>query len=159
MNLKYYLPELGISKRLSSRRDPFNSLKREMSTLIDRALSGYSFPEIGHGELNIDVCDKGNAFEVKVELPGVSEEDVNISLQENNLIISGEKRAESSKENKNYYMMERVYGSFMRSIPLPFKANSEKVTAELEKGILTIYIQKPKEVQSTAKKIKINKKK
>ena len=158
MNLKNYLPELGIAKRLTGRKDSFNSFKREMTTLIDKAFAGYSFPEIGHGDLNIDVCDKGKELEVKIELPGVSEEDVKISIQDNNLIITGEKKEESKEEKKNFYVMERVYGSFMRSIPLPFKVNSDKVSAELEQGILTILIQKPKEVQSTAKTIKIKKK-
>ena len=159
MNLKYYLPHLGIVKRLSGRRDPFNDFKREINSLIDRAFSGYSVPEIGHGDLNIDVYDKGHELEIKVEVPGVAEEDVSISVQENNLIITGEKKSESKQEKNNFYMLERVYGSFMRSIPLPFKINGDKVIADLDKGVLTILIPKPKQPESTAKAIKIRKKK
>ena len=48
MHLKYFLPNFGIAKRLSGRRDPFNDFKREINTLIDRAFSGYAVPEIGH---------------------------------------------------------------------------------------------------------------
>lgn len=159
MHLKYYLPQLGIAKRLAGRRDPFNDFKREINTLIDRAFSGYAVPEIGHGDLNIDVCDKGHELEIKVELPGVAEEDVNISVQENNIIISGEKRAESKQEKKNYYMLERVYGSFMRSIPLPFKINGDKVEADMHQGVLTILVPKPKKLENTTRTIKIKKKK
>lgn len=159
MHLKYFLPQLNIARRLAGRRDPFNDFKREINTLIDRAFAGYAVPEIGHGDLNIDVLDKGQNLEVKVELPGVIEEDVHISVQDNNLIISGEKKSKNKQEKKNYYMMERVYGSFMRSIPLPFKINVEKVTADMDNGVLTISIPKPKNLENAPKTIKIKKKK
>ena len=159
MNLKHLLPQLGIAKRLSGKRDPFNQFKRELNGLIDRALTGYSIPEIGHGDLNIDIYDKGKELEVKVEVPGVSEQDIHVTVQENNLIITGEKREESLQEKNNYYMSERIYGSFMRSIPLPFRVKGDKVEAELDQGVLTIRVPKPKEVQSASQAIKINKKK
>lgn len=157
MHLKYFLPNFGIAKRLSGRRDPFNDFKREINTLIDRAFSGYAVPEIGHGDLNIDVYDKGQELEIKVELPGVAEDDINISVQDNNIIISGEKKSENKQEKKNYYMLERVYGSFMRSIPLPFKINGDKVCAEMDKGVLTICVPKPKKIENAAKVIKVKK--
>lgn len=158
MDLKSMLPNLGIAKRLSGRHDPFNLFKREINGLIDRALTGYSLHEIGHGDLNLDICDKGKELEVKIEVPGVLEEDIHVSVQENNLIIAGEKKAEHPQEKNNYYYMsERVYGSFMRSVPLPFKVNSDKVEAELDQGVLTIRIAKPKEIHTNAHKIKIKK--
>lgn len=79
-------------------------------------------------------------------------------IQDNSLIISGEKRAETKQEKGSYYMLERVYGNFMRSIPLPFKINGDKVQAEMDKGVLTILVPKPKKTETTATSIKIKKK-
>lgn len=158
MKLKFYIPQFEIGKRLLKKQDPFNQFKREINKLIDRAFTSYSVPVIGHGDLNIDVCDKGKELEIKIEVPGVSEDDIHVTVQENNLIITGEKRTEIKQDETNYYMSERIFGSFMRSIPLPFQVSSDKVDAVLDKGVLTIRVHKPKETSGSSHEIKIKKK-
>lgn len=158
MKLKLFIPQFDIGKHLMNKRDPFNNFKREINKLVDRAFTSYSVPVIGHGDLNIDVCDKGKELEIKIEVPGVSEEDIHVTVQENNLIITGEKKTEIKREETNYYMSERIFGSFMRSIPLPFQVTSDKVEAILDKGVLTIRIHKPKDTSTRSQEIKIKKK-
>jgi HSP20 family protein len=67
------------------------------------------------------VAETNDAFEVTAELPGVDEKDINVSLDDNQLVVSGEKKAESTKEEKDWHVEERSYGSFYRSMLLPFE--------------------------------------
>ena len=71
---------------------------------------------IGAGAPAISVAETNDAFEVTAELPGVDEKDINVSLDDNQLVISGEKKAESTKEEKDWHVEERSYGSFYRSM-------------------------------------------
>ncbi len=136
MNLKHLLPQLGIAKRLSGKRDPFNQFKRELNGLIDRALTGYSIPEIGHGDLNIDIYDKGKELEVKVEVPGVSEQDIHVTVQENNLIITGEKKEESLQEKNNYSICQK---ESMEALCAPFPFLLELKATKLKLSWTRVY--------------------
>jgi HSP20 family protein len=89
------------------------------------------------------VAETEDAFEVTAELPGVDEKDIKVSLDENQLVISGEKRAESSKEEKDWHVEERSYGSFYRSMSLPFEPEDGAVEAHFDKGVLHLTIKKP----------------
>ena len=84
-----------------------------------------------------------DAFEVTAELPGVDEKDIKVSLDDNQLVISGEKKAESKKEEKDWHVEERSYGSFYRSISLPFEPEDGAVDAHFNKGVLHLTIKKP----------------
>lgn len=169
IDVKNILSQIKSVKRLGNKRKSVSNIiknkikntniKSKINTIKEYALSDYTIPVIGHGELNIDVSDHGNKIEVKVEIPGVPEENIKLTAQDNNLIIHVEKKSETQKNPKNYYLMECSYGSFMRTIPLPFKINNDKVTANLEKGVLTILIAKPSNHENIEKVIEIKKKK
>ena len=105
----------------------------------------------------IDVLEKEDRFVVKVELPGVKEEDVNVTVSGSTLTIEGEKKAESEVKKKGYYYSETSYGSFSRSITIPPTVDASKIEASYDKGVLEITIPKtpevkPKKIAVAAKK-------
>jgi len=90
----------------------------------------------------VDVSEDENQVQVAVELPGVDEKDLHVSLSHDVLTIRGEKKEEREQKGKNYYRMERSYGSFERSIPLPAGVDGSKVDATFKQGVLTITLPK-----------------
>ncbi len=95
----------------------------------------------------IDVLEEEDKFSVKVELPGVEEEDVNVSVAGGTLTIEGEKKAESEVKKKGYYYSEASYGSFSRSITIPSSVDASKIEANYDKGVLEITLPKAPEVK------------
>jgi HSP20 family protein len=105
----------------------------------------------------IDMYEKDNKYMVKVELPGLKEEDVDVSVVGDRLTIKGEKKTESEVKEEDYYRSERTYGSFFRSLDLPADADCEKIEANYENGVLEVAIPKmaavkPKKVAVSARK-------
>ena len=105
----------------------------------------------------IDVVEEEDKFSVKVELPGVKEEDVNVSIAGDTLTIEGEKKAESEVKRKGYYYSETSYGSFSRSITIPSTIDTGNIEANYDKGVLEITLPKapevkPKKITVAAKK-------
>lgn len=92
-----------------------------------------------------DVVETENEIQVSVELPGMNENDVNVSVTRDMLTISGEKRQESEQRGENYYRVERAYGSFRRAIPLPADVNADRAEATYKQGVLTITLPKTEE--------------
>lgn len=106
---------------------------------------------------NIDVVEKENEYLIKAELPGVKEEDVEVSLTGDMLTISGEKQEESEEERKGYYYSEASYGSFSRSLTIPSNVDPDSIEANFNNGILEVSLPKiaeakPRRVQVSAKK-------
>jgi HSP20 family protein len=95
----------------------------------------------------IDVLEKEDKFVVKVELPGVKEEDVNVSVVGDTLTIEGKKEAEAEVKRKGYYYTESSYGSFSRSITMPSVVDVTKIEANYDKGVLEITLPKAPEVK------------
>ena len=132
--------------------DPFVELRR-MQTEMGRLFSGFSattareFPPI-----NIWLGE--NSVVVTAELPGVTREDVTISLQEDVLTLEG-KREPKVQENVNWQRRERAYGTFSRAVQLPFRVDADKVQAHFNNGILEIELQRleadrPKKIEIRA---------
>jgi len=116
---------------------------------------GAGMPVIGAGMPVIDVAETNDAIEVNAELPGVDEKDIKVSLDGNRLAISGEKKGETKKDEKDWHVEERRYGSFYRSLSLPFKPEDGAIEAHFDKGVLHLNIKKPTEVAKSAKTIEI----
>lgn len=95
----------------------------------------------------VSVAESRDAFDIAVELPGVDESDIRLNVDDNQLVVSGEKKAETQRDERNWHVEERSYGSFYRTIPLPFRPEQEGVEAFLDKGVLTIKVRKPAEAQ------------
>jgi HSP20 family protein len=104
---------------------------------------------------NADAATSGEGYEINVELPGVEETNIEVSLHDRVLAIKGEKRSEKAEEGKTFYFSERSYGVFRRSFRLPEDADESSVQASFKDGVLAISIAQVKAVESKAKKIKI----
>jgi len=126
---------------------------------FDRLLQNWagpaSLPEFDWNP-SIDVSESDDEIVVRAEIPGVSPEDVDISIDDNNLVISGEKKQESEEKDKNCYRVERSYGSFRRSLALPSGADVDNIKASSRDGVLSIVIPKSEDRKSRKIEIKAN---
>lgn len=148
---------------------PLMSLHREMDRLFDEFSRGFSlFPfgrdagwDWGFGSRNgaltpsVDVAETDKAFEFTAELPGLAEDNIDISLADGVLTLKGEKKEEEEQKDKGYYLSERRYGSFRRSFRLPEGVDEDKIEAKFDKGVLKITLPKAQEAARKAKKIAI----
>lgn len=146
---------------------PFQEMERMERMLSDFFRRPYSlfspthwmrsFPEMEDvSRVSVDVFDEGDNVVIKAEVPGISKDDIEVSFKDNHTImISGEKKKEEKVENKDYYRMERSYGSFNRSIVLPSEVNPDQASATFKDGILDIHIPKSEESRQKVKKIQI----
>ncbi len=101
-----------------------------------------------------DIYETKEEYVFKLELPGISKDDVKVELEGDKLRITGDRKEEKEVEKENYHRVERVCGSFARSFQLPKNANGEKVSANMKDGILELRI--PKQEEAKAKAITIN---
>lgn len=138
---------------------PFGELEeweRRFDDLLGRPL--WRLPVEGRGWIPaVDVFEKKDKFVVKAELPGMKEEDIDVSVVGDTLSIKGEKKTETEIEEEDYYRCERNYGSFYRSIPLPSTVDADKIEASFEDGVLEVAL--PKSAKVKPKKIAVSAKK
>jgi HSP20 family protein len=151
--MKSLLPGLWTGGR--GLADPFADMRREMESFFNRSGRGWPTFESGFPMPAVNVAETPDAIEVTAELAGVDEKDISIDLDGSRLVISGEKKAEEKKEDKNWRIIESSYGSFQRSISLPFEPKEADCEAHFDKGVLRLKIAKPKNGQSQNKKIEI----
>jgi HSP20 family protein len=126
------------------------SMQREINRMFDSFFRGGAQDDdslFSAWTPPVDVAEHDDAYEVKVELPGVSKDDVKITMQNNILTIRGEKKQESESKNSGYHRMERTYGAFQRSFTLPSSVRADKVDAAYKDGILTITLPKAEEAK------------
>jgi HSP20 family protein len=139
--------------------DPLGLLRHEMNSLFDNFFSGYDIEpfagRFGTFSPSIDVKESDRELRVSAELPGMDEKDIEVSLSKDTLTIKGEKREEKEDKGKDFYRMERSYGSFSRTIPLPTEVDQDKVKAEFKKGVLTVTIPKTAKAMKEKRKISI----
>ena len=95
----------------------------------------------------VDVRESGDALTLTVELPGLRKEDVQITLENNILSLSGERKFEKETKEENYHRIERAYGSFSRSFTLPANVKADQVAATFQDGLLTISLPKVEEAK------------
>lgn len=140
----------------------FESLHRGLDRLFEDIWGGRTrtslLPELWSRRdvvPQLDVTEDDQAFHVTIELPGLDEKDVTVSLAERVLTISGEKKAEKEEKEKNAYRRERAYGSFRRSLEIPAEIDTGRIEAKFKKGVLSIDLPKTKESQQKATKIPV----
>ena len=130
--------------------EPFNELDQFFG---DRFMS--SFPKFG-SDLSVDVYEeKGNVI-AKMNLPGIMEDELDISIEDDVLTITGRREEEQETEEKDYYSKEIRRGSFTRSVRLPKVVNASKAKAEYKKGVLSIAIPVVAGAKNKAVKVEIN---
>ena len=104
----------------------------------------------------MNVSDKKDAIEVTVEMPGMDKKDIEIEVKDNILTVSGEKKEAQEVKEGDYYMQERQFGQFNRSIGLPDNIDVNKISSSLKNGVLTIIVPKTAEKAVEVKKIPVD---
>ena len=102
-----------------------------------------------------DVTETDKSVDVSIELPGMTENDIDISLSSDAMTIRGEKKIEHEEKRKGVYMSERSYGSFYRTVPLPAGVDADKADATFQNGVLTVSLPKTAEAQAKVKHIPV----
>jgi HSP20 family protein len=140
--------------------DPFcnlSDIRDEMNRLFDT-----SFRRYGRGDLEtaflppVDVAEEKDAFLVKADLPGLTKDDVSVSLQDSYLTIKGERKHEVESQEANYYRRERVSGTFTRLIELPTTVDAKKIDAQFKNGVLSVRLPKSEEAKPKQIEVKVN---
>lgn len=104
----------------------------------------------------VDVLSTSDGgYEIHAELPGVEEKDIDLSVEGNLLTLAGERRQEREESRRNYRVRERSFGSFSRTIALPFEATPEQIDAEFRNGVLTVRVERPREPERRGSKVNI----
>ena len=124
-----------------------NSIQNEMNRLFNTFFEQPA-PGRGNGGARrwmpaMDLVETADHYVLRADLPGLSDEDVNVQLEDNMLTISGERKAEHESEQEGYYRLERAFGAFSRSLTLPDGVESDGVQAHFDRGVLEIRIPKP----------------
>ena len=143
----------------SADEDPFAVLQREVERIFDEVGRGVRLPARGEGSwvsrVDLDVTETAEGLEVKADLPGLTEKDVTVTLHEDLLTIEGQRSEEREQDDKQYHLRERSYGSFARSLRLPFVADPAKVEAQFDRGVLMVKVARPAQAEPAARKIEI----
>ncbi|WP_119458707.1 Hsp20/alpha crystallin family protein [Rhodospirillaceae bacterium SYSU D60014] len=163
MQIRDLIPWGDKGTDLARREDdnPVLALQRDVNRIFENFWKRFDQPfgtlDRGWGMTgpHADVAETEDKVEVSVELPGLEEKDVDVAVTDDVLTIKGEKRAEREENKKGYYLSERSYGSFYRSIPLPPGVDTDKANAEFKKGVLTVTLPKTPEAQARVKKIEV----
>jgi HSP20 family protein len=136
--------------------DPLFSLHRDMNRLFDEVMGGGPSYAGGQGGQNgqgqiisahLSVSETENEIRVAAELPGMREEDIDVSLNDDILTIRGEKRMERQDEKETFHFVERSFGTVQRSVRLPFPVDPDQVKASFDNGVLTVTLPKTAQQQ------------
>jgi HSP20 family protein len=129
------------------------TLQREIDSLFDTFFPGAPASGDGDGEERrtavwaprTDLAETDEAYRILLDVPGMTKEDLTINYQDNQLTVSGERKAETRDEGENFVRVERAFGHFYRAFTLPKTVQDDDITAEYEDGVLTIIVPKAEE--------------
>ena len=148
MTLKSLVPVTRNRPLAAREANPFLALQQE----IDRLFDGFSTTFTGRMPKDLtptmDIAETEKDIEITVELPGMQEKDVQLNVADNVLTIRGEKKNEREETKKDYHLVERSYGSFLRTVELPAGVNPDQIKAEMTKGVLKVAVPKPAPAQT-----------
>jgi HSP20 family protein len=123
-------------------QNPLQSLHQQVNRLFDDVLNGWNLPALegrnSWGWPSVEVTETDRELRLTAELPGMTEKDVEVSVEDGVLVLSGEKKSESSDRDRGY--SERVYGRFERVLPLPSDLDEAKIEARFKDGVLTVVL-------------------
>lgn len=148
-----------LNDRGNDDASPFLTLHREMNRLFDDAFRGFGLSDLtrtqaGFGWPQVEVTDLDKELRVTAELPGVEEKDVEIRIEDNVLMLRGEKHAEQEDKDRRY--SERYYGQFERRIALPAEVDDDGANATFRNGLLTVTLPKTERARERVKRIAIS---
>lgn len=133
---------------------PFELLRREMDDLVSRFWDGQ--PENWFSTTCAplaDLSESDNAFEIRMDIPGMEPKDIDVKVQNSTVTISGQRKEEKEEKGKTYHRIERRSGNFSRTLSLPCKVNEDEVAADYTQGVLTVKL--PKCDDAKAKKVSV----
>jgi HSP20 family protein len=118
--------------------------KGEMDRMLDRFLEPRlgAFELVGEWMPKLDLSETKDAYVAKLEAPGVEPKEINVSIRDGLLVMTGEKTREEEEKNEKFYRAERAWGAFTRTVPLPGPVDTEKTTAAFKDGVLTVMLPK-----------------
>ena len=138
------------------------SLQQELNDVFDRFFERFerpfmdrSFSFAGFSQPSVDITESDKQIKITVDLPGMDEDDIDVSLTGDVLTIRGERRNEREEDEKGYFLHERSYGAFYRTIPLPPGIETDRAKAEFKKGILRITMPKAANAKDLTKRIEV----
>ena len=135
-----------------TRIDPFRELANLFENFAESA-SGKDQLMAGSFAPTVDIYEDEHNLILKLEIPGVKEEDLDVQWENNTLTVKGERKFEKEEKEENFHRIERRYGSFVRSFRLPNTVDGEKCEAHYDKGILKVTL--PKRAEAKPKQIKV----
>ncbi|MFO7937761.1 MAG: Hsp20/alpha crystallin family protein [Kiritimatiellia bacterium] len=143
--------------------EPFRGFQSEMNRLFDDFFGDFPLEPGWYGGADqavafspeVDLSETDKDIIVKVELPGMDKKDVSVELDDDVIVISGEKKEEHEDKNRRWHVREQSFGTFRRQIPLPSAVKDEKAKAAFRNGILTVTVPKDKEAEPQRKMIDI----
>ena len=135
---------------------PFEGFRREIDRLFEDFGRGFWQPSRRLSTVPaVDVVESENAYEIKAEMPGMDEKNIEVKVANGNLTIKGEKQEEKEEKKKDYYLQERKFGSFERSFSIPEGVDTDKIEAAFKNGVLNVTLPKKLEAQKPAKNIEV----
>src|SRR5579863_10655934 len=142
-----------------TRWDPFrdlNALQHRMNRLFEEQYGGGREESLTAGAFvpPVDIYEDEHSIQLKLEVPGIDEKDLDIKVENNTLTVSGERKFESEEKEENFHRVERRYGSFTRSFTLPNTVSTEEIQADYDQGVLKIRL--AKRAEAKPKQIKVN---
>lgn len=142
---------------------PIESFHREINKVFDNFFNDFSFPSLRNTEElwsnsfspKVNVSESDNEIKVEAELPGLEEKDIDVTLNNNSLVIKGERKSQKEDKKENYHVVESSYGSFCRTIPIPDGVDTDKIDAVFKNGVMKINIPKTEEARKKVKRIPV----
>jgi HSP20 family protein len=135
-------------------------MEKRLSTYLDRPAvqteTGKEAMTVAEWSPLVDITEDDKEYLIKADLPEVKKEDVKLTVQDDVMSISGERKYEKEEKGKKYHRIERAYGSFMRSFTLPEDADGSKVSAEYKDGVLKVHLPKSEKAKPKSIEVKVS---
>lgn len=150
-------PAHGLQKYAS----PFEEMERMFNDFFQQRffapawMPRIKFPDLTDVSTSVDMFEEGDALVIKAEIPGMKKEEISIDFAGDLVTISGEKKSEEKTERKDYYRLERSFGSFSRKLHLPVEIQVDKATASFKDGVLEIRMPKSDAAKKKTRKITV----
>lgn len=144
-------PEVLPARREEPANDPLVRMHQEMDRMFDQFFgrSLISGSGLRGGPLwlkpSVDIAEGRKAYRISMEVPGISEDEIDLSTDGDDLIVSGEKRQEHEEDEEGYHRVERSYGQFRRVLSLPDDADTDGISARFKNGVLDIHVPRRKD--------------
>lgn len=135
---------------------PFSNLRDHINRLFDVSFPGRSPESFGDWAPALDAFEDKDRYIVSVELPGMKKEDINVTVHDGVLTVSGERKSEKDVKDGMIHRTERFYGRFSRSVSLPSAVKADKVAASYKDGVLNVEIPKAEEAKPRQVEVKVS---